>query len=222
MRTIIATLLFLLSVPLLATPSTLVQIPSTDIQPQGVWHLGVDSYAFTNGSSPDYQHAFIDTGLTYGVTPRLELGIDMVTGQRNPLWLNGKYLIVSPQQSPVALAIGVFNAATDTATNQSVSYLVGSGCIEGTRLTAGGYIGNNSVLGEHQSDGIMVGLDRTLGKWWLGLDYFSGKNAIGSVNAGVGYSFTDKISAIVGYDHFNNVDINGTANALNFQLDVNL
>ncbi|HEX2949564.1 MAG TPA: hypothetical protein VHV83_08365 [Armatimonadota bacterium] len=211
MRTIITVALFLVSIPLLATPSTLVTIPSTDIQPKGVWHFGADSMGNSNGS-------FTDVGLTYGISSRVEAGVDLVTGQDNPLWFNGKVQLLPPDKSPVALAVGIYNTGTASLTNQSIAYIVGSSTISGTRLTYGGYKGQSDALGD-DDNGIMLGIDRTMGKWWLGADYASGKNAIGSWNVGVGYSFTDKISVILGYDNFNT---EGVPDAFNVQLDANL
>ncbi len=218
MRTIVATFLLLVAcLVALATPSTLVTIPSTDIQPTKIWHLGMDTIMPLTGSE---SVPFADFGLTYGLTPRLEAGIDLVSPADNPLWLNAKFLVLTPAQSPVPVAVGVYNFGTNDLENQQVLYAVGSYAFAPARLTAGLWQANDSaaVIGSEDS-GIMLGLDKTLGAWWLGADYMSGKSGLGSINVGVGYALSDKVGFIIGYDNYN---AGSLKDAVNFQLDVNL
>jgi hypothetical protein len=219
MRTLVTALLLLAGVPLLATPATLVYIPSTDVQAAGTWHLGADSYLFTD--SQETAKAFVDWGLTYGVVPRVEVGIDLASGTESPVWLNGKVQFLSPEKSPVALAAGVCNYSTVDRANQRMVYVVASATVSGTRLTFGGYTGNEKVLVPDHA-GLLLGVDRTVGKWWLGADYQGGQNALGSWNVGVAYALTDRISFIVGYDRYHDPAAVGAKGSLNFQLDVNL
>lgn len=215
MRTFMALFLLAASLAVLATPSTLVYIPSTDIQPTGVWHLGADSYVFTGEGAGS---AFVDTGLTYGVIPRVEAGIDLTSNTANPLWLNAKVLLLSPDTSPVALAVGAYNFSTTTATRQNLLYGIASTTFSGIRLTGGYYTGSKGVMDPDQS-GILLGVDRTVGKYWLGADFQGGKNPVGAWNVGVGYALTDKIGFIIGYDHYH---LQAIKPSLNFQLDANL
>ena len=66
----------------LATPSTQIWIPSTDIQAYKTLHLGIDNYIRTSkdGGFPN----FYDIGLTAGVLPfekiQAEIGIDYLDG----------------------------------------------------------------------------------------------------------------------------------------------
>ncbi|MHB0936290.1 MAG: hypothetical protein ACYDCO_06820 [Armatimonadota bacterium] len=214
MRIIILAMFCLWGVSVLATPSTLVYIPSTDIQPLGVWHLGVDSYAFTNG---DAGGSFVDVGLTYGVFPRVELGFDLISGADNPLWLNGKVLVLPPDRSPVALAVGVYNWSTSDVTGQNMLYAVGSSTLAGTRFTYGYYQGDEDVL-QPDDSGILLGVDRTLGRWWLGADYQGGDNVVGALNFGVGYAVNERTGIILGYDIYN---ADGASDSVNVQLDIN-
>jgi hypothetical protein len=216
MRTILTLCLLLAAVPLLATPSTLVWIPSTDIQPRGVLHLGVDSYVFTAGD--DSPAPIVDFSLTYGITPKVEVGIDLFSNTGDPLFFNGKVQLLSPTEKlPLAVAAGIYNAGTAGATNQSLWYAVGSYTCNGTRLTAGGYTGRNEALGDDHS-GLLLGLDKQLNKTiWLGVDYQSGDNPVGALNFGVGYTLSENVSVIVGYDIYNV----GGPDSVNFQLDAN-
>lgn len=239
MRTIItAASLLLASIPLFATPSTLVTIPSTDIQAKGTWHLGVDSFVYNGGDSAPTP--LIDAGVTYGVLPRVEVGADLINGTDSPLWGNAKVQLLTPDQSPVVVAAGIYNAGSSDALNQSVTYAVASttfagsregdtpegktcfkgmpAVLDGTRLTAGVYKGREEALGDDDS-GLMVGLDRCVGKYWLGADYFSGNSGLGSWNVGVGYAITDKVGVILGYDNYN---ATGVPDSWNFQFDWNL
>lgn len=223
MRTIMIMLLLLVaSVALYATSSGLVSIPSTDIQPKGIWHLGVDSFVFPDGDASPA--SLVDFGITYGLHERVEVGFDVLSGSDTPLYLNAKVL-VTPVGSPVALAAGVFNVGTSNPEDSSIVYAVASTILpesmKGVRLTAGPYLAQKANLGDDNS-GFMLGLDKTVGKYWLAVDYISGSNLLGSVNLGLGYTVSDKSGFIVGYNMFNDSDAAGTNDAINFQYDLNL
>ncbi|HOF88165.1 MAG TPA: hypothetical protein PLZ36_08705 [Armatimonadota bacterium] len=219
MRTLVATLLLAAGLAAFATPSTLVTIPSTDMQAAGTWRLGADTVVPMTASE---SVPFFDLGLTYGASPRVEVGVDFISPADTPLWLNAKVLVLTPARSPVPVAVGVYNFGTNEAENQRVLYAVGSYVLpvaDGLRLTAGAWQANDKAAAIGTEDtGIMLGLDTTIGKWWLGADYVSGDSALGSVNVGVGYALTDSIGVILGYDHYN---ASGATDAVNFQLDVN-
>lgn len=83
----------------LATPSTQIWSPSTDVQAYKVWHLGIDNYIRTSADGAVTNNVF-DTGLTVGVLPsekvHMEVGIDyMETGtsspaDESPIYFNAK------------------------------------------------------------------------------------------------------------------------------------
>ncbi|MHB9023600.1 MAG: hypothetical protein ACYC7E_05415 [Armatimonadota bacterium] len=214
MRGFLVTLLLFAVVPILATPSTLVTIPSTDIQATGVWHLGVDSFIATDYS----QGSFVDTGLTYGITPRIEVGVDYFSGQASPVYGNAKVLLLSPGQSPIAVAVGIFNAADSAKSGQNVWYLVGSAKVDALRFTLGGYKGSAGQFGPDDDSGLLAGIELIRGKWWYAADYISGDNALGSWNVGIGYALSDKIGVILGYDTYT---LAGVSPTMNIQFDVN-
>ena len=225
MRTIVATLLVLAGICAFATPTTLVYIPSTDIQGAKTWHLDQDSYIFTNGDgSPAVTPNFTDVGVLYGVNSAVEFGVDVISGAKNPVWLNAKWQVLSPDKSPVALAIGAYNwNFTDNPAKQNMAYLEGSSLYAGTRFSYGYYTGDKTgltnALGAGDKSGVLIGIDRTINsKWWVAIDYQGGKNAVGALSPGVEYNFTDKIGVIVGYDYYNDHRIPGSVNV---QLDAN-
>ncbi len=226
MRTIIATLLLLASIPLLAIPSGLTWIPNTDIQTTNVWHLYSGTYIYNNGggSAP-----FVEEGLLYGPIKNVEVGVDTASGfvnaqgsSLNPLWFNAKIdLIAATDKQPLAIAVGGYDFSPETTANGGIVYGVGAYTIRGWRLTGGAYQGRADVIGTANKGGL-AGIDRTMGKWWVSGDFQSGKNLVGCWNAGVGYNFTDKIQLIVGYDHYNDPSLVGAKSSVNVQFGINL
>ncbi len=131
----------------LATPSTQIWIPSTDIQPFNVWHLGLDNYLRSSDKSHFVEGQrdpnIFDAGLTVGVLPfeavKAEIGADyLVNGTAyddHPLYFNAKvgvpegtlYTNSLSLNSP-SLAVGGFNFGTDskkssvTRTDQNIVY----------------------------------------------------------------------------------------------------
>lgn len=106
----------------MATPSTIIWIPSTDVQPFLVGHLGIDNYFraarnSTGGRDPNT----MDIGFTIGVLPfekvQLELGFDYLVVAGNPNdqhpW-SGNIKLGTPEDSlfkfSPAIAVGLYNA----------------------------------------------------------------------------------------------------------------
>jgi hypothetical protein len=115
-------ILLLLSVgTAMATPSKIIWIPSTDVQPFMVGHLDLDSYirAATN-SAGDRDPNLFDVGFTLGILPfekvQIEVGFDFLTTARNPNdqhpW-SGNIKLATPENSMFnfspAIAVGVYN-----------------------------------------------------------------------------------------------------------------
>ncbi|HWR42447.1 hypothetical protein [Sporomusa sp.] len=213
---------FALVVPVSATPSTIIWIPSTDIQPANKTHLGIDNYftakplasgqstgAFT---SPDY-------GLTWGGT-NFEYGIDYIASQpSNPLYFNAKFNLLNNEASKVNIVAGVYNVGTSKATNQEVKYVLTSKTIsDGTRFALGYGVGRREALGSDNKM-ILASIDKQLNdKWWVAVDYQGGKSALGATNVGFSYNFAPNASVIFAYDIYNNKDYKNT---ITTQLDIN-
>jgi hypothetical protein len=214
MRTLITTLVLLGGLAAMATPSTLVAIPSTDIQAKGTWHLGLDAYMADDGSS-----SLTDTGLTVGLSDRIEVGVDLFSPAADPAALNAKLLLSKPGAS-VPVAAGIYNVGVKSGSSfdQQIAYVVGAKALSsGPRLTVGGFSAKESSVGGDNT-GLLLGADYTQGKWWYGADYISGKSALGSTNVGVGYMFADNVGVIVGYDKFND---SALVDTFNVQFDIN-
>ncbi|MHB0998655.1 MAG: hypothetical protein ACYC27_05360 [Armatimonadota bacterium] len=195
-----------------ATPSTLVWIPSTDIQAAGIGHLGIDTYAPSEGD------ALLDYGITFG-SGKFEYGIDYLSidgGVTSPTRWNAKYLLKDESGNIPRLTAGVYDAGGSAASN--IVYLLGSKTFPAARVTLGFGQGKESVLGEDNKM-IFLGLDKSLtDKIWAAIDYQSGKSAFGALSAGVAYNFTKNTSVILGYDWYNDSNLSDT---LTVQLDMN-
>lgn len=204
-----------------ATPSTQIWNPSTDIQAQGTWHLGIDNY-FTIDDMSSGGYAFpTDLGLTYGLLPGLEIGIDALLPLPVPasqLVFNLKYGIPENGNLP-ALAIGGYGfGLSQGLTDQNVIYGVAAKTFYIGRLSAGYYKGNESLLGA-DSGGAILTWDKYLNdKFWACIDYAGGTSPLGALFGGCSYNFSPNTSVIFGYGKFNN----GAKPTITTQLDINL
>ncbi|HLA26973.1 MAG TPA: hypothetical protein VJZ49_03670 [Syntrophales bacterium] len=236
-----------------ATPSTTYWTPMTpDIQPYGVFHFGIDNYFRVASKTSDETAASFptDLGLTAGVLPfeklQLEIGVDYLAPSDYPWFFNAK--IGAPEGalfrwSP-ALQLGIFNAGTKSndanltnGTNQNIVFgVIGKTIPYLGRLSAGPYIGNDSVLrsstGEKEDTGFMVAFDHgflpvkdkegnEFNRIVFAADYASGNNAIGGGGFGLYYYFTKDISLLTGPVWFNDQGINGKWKWTT-QLDINV
>lgn len=181
-KLIILSLIFLLAICLnikdvSATPSTTYWTTSTsDVQPYGVWHLGIDNYftlfaeksPATGGKSGSLTNAPV-FGLTVGVLPyeklNMEVGVDIIEGtyfdptdgKNYPLFFNGK--LGTPEGSlfegSPALNIGMWSIGTkayDSKTNFGTNYNIIHAMVGKTlpsdlgRVHVGYYNGNDKLL----------------------------------------------------------------------------
>jgi hypothetical protein len=200
------------------TPSTLIWIPSTDIQADKTWHGGIDNYS-AHGSGAG---SITDYGLTYGfLGGRAEVGADYFGGAHDPLYFNAKFRVAAENARTPAFAVGAMNWGTKKdATDYNMVYGLIAKTLGPARLTLGYCHGNKAALGTDPNV-LLAGVDGYLTKdrrWWGAVDYQGGRNAFGALNVGVSYAFTDKISVIVGYDAYNNSALRDTVTT---QLDVN-
>jgi len=188
-------LISLLPVAGWSTPSTLVWIPSTDIQPKGVWHLGIDD---SLGVGSEFSLP-TDIGMTYGLAG-WEAGVDVLGGTHDPVFLNAK--VALPVPGRMQAAVGLYNASTRSTKNTALAYAVVSHPLGRLRATLGYYAGRREALaGEHS--GILAGLDTTLPNgWWMGADYQGGSNVVGAFSVGASHALADKVSLLLGWQHW--------------------
>jgi len=227
----------------MATPSTQIWIPSTDVQAFKTLHLGIDNYIRTSktGGFPN----LVDVGLTAGVLPfekvQAEIGIDYLSGgqsgipgsfneaaDKSPVYFNAK--IATPEDSlfkmSPALAVGTYNMGTKLGiTSQNIAYGLAAKTLPMVgRLSLGGFHGSETALGAGKNNGILASWDRTMSeisdKLWMAVDYQGGNSFMGALSFGAAWAFTKDVSLIVGYDIYNNANAGGK-NTITTQLDIN-
>jgi hypothetical protein len=221
----VLSLVFLLLITLVATvsatPSSIIWIPSTDIQASDKTHLGIDNYFTASPLKAGESTGAFTTptiGLTWGAK-NFEFGFDYVASQNDPLYFNAKAKLLGKKATDLNLVVGVYNLGTTGVTNQEVKYLLGSvSTKDGTRFSLGYGMGREEALGADHNM-ILASIDKQLNdKWWVGADYQGGTSALGALNFGVSYSFSPNASILLGYDIYNNA---AYKNTLTLQLDVN-
>lgn len=215
----VAALLALTASAALATPSTLVWIPSTDIQPDKTFHLGIDNYF----DATDGSRSPTDVGLTYGfLGGKAEAGIDYMGGQDNPVLFNAKGLLLAETPELPALAVGLAYFGTEKGiTDTNMVYGLLAKTFGPARLTLGYAHGKEATLGV-DPDMILAGIDGYLTpdkKWWAAVDYQSGENALGALSIGVSYAVSENVSVIFGFDRYNDRSLDDT---ITTQVDINL
>ena len=216
----------------MATGSTQIWIPSTDIQAFKTLHLGIDNYIRTEKQSDGLLGSGInDFGLTGGISPfskvQAEIGIDYLNmGDRNldnnknydlnPVYFNGK--IALPEDSlfkgAPAIAVGAYNFGLKTGlTDYNIVYALIAKTIPVVgRISVGYYTGNKNLLvdenGKISNSGLLLSWDRAMteisDKLWLAVDYQGGKNYLGALNFGLSWAFSRNVSIIFAYDIYNN------------------
>lgn len=94
------------------------------------------------------------------------------------------------------------------------------------RFSAGYFRGNGRLLrdknGLRDNGGPLLAWERTMSeisdKLWVCVDYQGTQSSYGSINYGFAWAFTKDISAVLGYDIYNNRNLTDT---ITFQVDVN-
>jgi len=210
-----------------ATPSTQIWNPSTDIQPFGTMHLGIDNYFSVTNNDTKALAFPTDTGLTYGLIKNIELGLDFMGPTTDPLMFNAKYGISeSDKILPFSVSVGGFNF-DGKSTGQNILYAVVAKNIGDIgRLTVGYYSGNEKALvdenGTAANTGLIATFDKQISdKIWTALDFASGKSSYGTLSFGASYNFSANTSVILGYVIYNNTALTGINNQVTTQVDIN-
>src|SRR3989338_7220032 len=234
-----------------ATPSTTYWTTSViDVQPYGVWHLGIDNYFTVFKDQPDAVAFGTDLGLTVGVFPyekiQLEVGVDLIEnayfdsgGKDYPLFFNFKFGTPEGSLFPGSpgIAAGMWNIGTESdVTNYNIFHaMIGKTIPQIGRIHVGAYSGKKNLLkssgddktvgtadDEEEATGFMIGWDRWLvkDKFMLAADYASGDNAVGAGGFGLYWFFAPNASMLMGPVFFNDKGVNGEWKWTT-QLDVN-
>jgi hypothetical protein len=200
-----------------STPSTLIFIPSTDVQAPKTWHFGLDTY-FTFDARGTAN--IVDTGITYGLPARIEIGLDYVGGSDDPIMGNVKWQAMPEKGNSPAIAIGAYNyGGSDNPLAGNLLYALVSKTFGKTgRFHIGYQHGQESRVGD-DNDMILAAWDKQINpKLWAAIDFASGDSAFGAITPGVAWSFAQNTSVIFGYDFYNNGDFDDT---VTIQVDIN-
>ncbi len=232
----------------MATPSTQIWIPSTDVKGFKEVNIGVDNYIrFSDAANagPNYY----DLGVTAGVLPlenfKLELGVDYLTDNlggnstqaKHPIMFNFKAGIPEDAfgiKGMPAIAAGMYNigtfdhGATGGNTMQNIAYgLVAKTFPVIGRISVGGYNGAEKQLGKKINNGVLASWDRSMpeisDKLWLAIDYMSGRNYNGALSVGGSWAFSKNTSLLVGVNVYNpgQSTLTGGKPTFTTQLDIN-
>jgi hypothetical protein len=226
----------------LATASTHLWAPSTDVQPFGVVHVTSDYYLPIEMDVAGYRIPTVtNLGLTVGVIPskvvQAEVGIDHKSGlgvlDEDPMYGNVKLGVpegVFGTFAP-ALAAGIYDVGTKSgATDFNIVYAkvaktIPAGSTNLGRVSVGWFVGNQDLLldanGRKDNRGVLLAWERTMSEWtdrlWLCAEYMGTESAYGTSNFGLAWKFAPNVSAIGAVDLFNNPE---SATTATFQVDL--
>jgi hypothetical protein len=230
------------SLPALATPSTQIWIPSTDIQAYGVIHPGIDTYIKSEKSPNGREATLTDLGPTLGILPfdaiQAEVGFDYrymgsPAADDSPIYLNAKVGIPEDKLAKFfpAVAVGVYDIgfATNVTNNDLVYGLIAKTLPIIGRVSVGYFTGNpNSAAlmdknGKASNSGLLASIDRSMtelsDKLWLAIDYQGSNSSYGALSFGGSWKFAPNVSVLVGYDLYS-LDPANVKPTVTFQLDI--
>lgn len=208
--------LCMVSAVVMATPTTQIWNPATDVQAAGTYHVGIDNYANFVGNG-SYMGP-TDIGLTYGVLPGLEVGIDANMPGVEAFGASAKYATNESDKLP-ALALGIQGVGNLGGTiGMNMIYGLAAKTFPFGRLSGGLFSGAEAVLGTDKT-GYILTYDKALNdKVWVSVDFSSGKSAYGMLWVGGSYAFSGNTSVLVAVGAPNA----GGPAQLTTQLDINL
>ena len=204
-----------------ATPSTQIWNPSSDIQTVKSFHLGIDDY-FTVEDRTSGGYAFpTDIGLTYGLLPGVEVGIDALAPQAtagSQLVLNAKFGVPENGMLP-ALAIGGYGfGMQQNVTDQNVIYGLAAKSFPLGRISLGYFTGKAATIGL-DNKGYILTWDKAISdKLWASIDYASGNSVLGATFYGLAWAFSANTSVLFAYGTYNS----GAKPTITTQLDINI
>jgi hypothetical protein len=217
-----------------ATATTHVWSPSTDVQAYKKWHLTSDFYVPTeNNSDGTRANTITNLGLTVGVLPfeklNAEVGFDHKSGYGSlddyPWYFNTKVGIPENAYGKFfpALAVGIYDIGIkNDKTDYDVMYgkaakTFSVGNVSLGRFSVGYFKGDSKLLvhdGKKDNNGLLFAWERAMpeisDKLWLCVDYQGTKSSYGAWNPGFSWKFADNVSAIFGYDFYNDKDLPDT------------
>jgi hypothetical protein len=201
-----------------ATPSSIIFIPSVDVQAPNTNHLGLDTYFTFDDPGTG---VVSDLGYTRGFPGRFEIGIDHIGSQNDPFLFNAKWQALAPREgSPFALALGAYNwGGSDNALAGNLLYAIAAYTFpQAGRVSIGYQRADEDRVGDDENMLLLAWEKQLSPKWWAAIDYASGDSAFGAISPGVAYTFAPNTSVLFGYDFYNNSAFDDT---ITVQVDIN-
>jgi hypothetical protein len=209
-----------------ALPTQTVWMPNDKTQTDGRFRFDSD-VRFTldkRASDTDIQVPFIDEGVTYGLfnnnTVAGELGFDWWEPQAQDnlrcLHFHFKFAVIEEDKFP-GVVLGFYNfGVKSNTTDQNILYLGLGKTWDPGHFFLGYFAGNQNVLvderGNPQNTGLMFSWERmfpSVGKHFgLTADFQSSTSQVGAVNFAVEWKVKDAYQVQLGYDIFNNRNLN--------------
>ncbi|MEE8429969.1 MAG: hypothetical protein V3S16_01850 [Candidatus Desulfatibia sp.] len=216
-----------------ATPSSLIRIPSVDVQPYGTVHLGIDintamykprgADSTGNANVADDYEEPTDFGLTFGMLDtgifQVEFGFDIREPTDEPVYVNFKVAIPEgaiANQMP-GFAIGGYSFGTDVDTNYNIFYIETAKTFSFMGRFTFGYFGGNTehlrnINDEADHHGMLFGFDRRLPevneRLWFGIDYQQTFSEYGAWSLGVSWAFSENAALVIGFIRYNDERMN--------------
>ncbi len=203
-----------------ATPSKLMRIPSTDVQPYGTFHMALENNTTmfrqrAIGGHAEPMNIGISAGLRDAGTFQIEAGVDIREPYDYPLTGHAKVATTEEafgKWGPI-VAVGAYDVGGEKYKNDlNIVYGEASKTVSFIgRFTVGYFVGNSYFLknaaGEADNSGLMLGFDRRMPevneKLWFGIDYMGTHSSYGAVTFGFGWSFSEKATLVIGYIRYN-------------------
>jgi hypothetical protein len=208
----------------MAYPTGQINIPSTDAKGLKEVAIGINNYARFSTDGAAGANVF-DLGITTGLLPfekvKLEVGADYGTtgtATKQPMTYNAKLATTEDAlfTGMPAIAIGGFNLGNAVAGGFTNAQNIGYALVARTfpvvgRISLGGYTGDKEVLtdanGKKDNTGVLASWDRSItevsDKLWLGIDFASGKSALGGLGVGGSWAFSKQVSLLGGVTFYN-------------------
>lgn len=194
-----------------AAQSSILFVPSTDVQEKKSVYLNLESYAhfdkYVNRGFQSY-----GPSVTYGLGKNVEVGVnyyftDGETGFASELQPNVKWKVLEKKNKDVAVAVGavLFIPLNDSAGSNRSAMLYANASksfksANELRITGGVYRQVNGGADFGTKGGVLLGLEQPLTKrMTLLADWTSGKNKLGYSNLGFGYGIKQSQYLVVAY-----------------------
>jgi hypothetical protein len=205
--------------PAAATPSGLINLPSTDIYEKGTIHLDIDYIRFLkdSGFKADDQ---LGAGVTYGLGPgtdrifgRSEIGLDYninrlaaaPSGLGKNLFFNAKTQLYNNDEQGLRATLGVFNVGDESSSYRPIYVNASKNFGEKVGRVHLGYIRTlANDINPGDEDAIQIAYERKITNKLLFLaEYATGDGPFGALGGSLAYYIDDRSAVQLAYSRLN-------------------